>query len=108
MTIDGALGDILDLTDVGIQQLLGTSHQELTGHWLIQQATYLAGQGSMPPTQLLGAEAFASGRIVGMRYPSSKSAQGVGFVVFPARFVAGRHSLAVFNHPSGKLQQSLP
>jgi RES domain-containing protein len=108
MTVDGVLTDVLDLTDSGIQRLLGTSDQELTGHWLMQQAMHLAGQGSPPPTQRLGAEAFAAGHIVGLRYRSSKNPQGVGIMVFPTRLVQGRHSLAVFNHAGGTLQQSLP
>jgi hypothetical protein len=107
MTVDGVLGDVLDVTDVGIQQLVGTSEQELTGDWVVQQTTYLAGLTEMPPTQQLGREAFASGRIVGLRYPSSKNTLGVGIVVFPTRMVAGRQQLTVFN-PTGTLQQSLP
>ena len=62
----------------------------------------------MPPTQLLGVEAFGSGRIVGLRYPSSKNPSGVGVVVFPTRLVAGRQKLTVFNPAPGRLQQSLP
>jgi hypothetical protein len=108
MTVDGVLTDILDLTDVRIHQLLGTSHQELTGEWVVQQSTYLTGRGTIPPTQLLGAEAFASSRIAGLRYPSSKNTNGIGVVVYASRLVPGRHSLTVFNQPSGSLQQSLP
>jgi hypothetical protein len=108
MTVDGVLTDVLDLTDVTVQTRLGTSHQELTRPWLLPQAAYLAGHGSMPPTQELAAEAFATGRIVAMRYPSSKNLQGIGVVVFAARLVAGQHTLRVFNQPAGRLQHSLP
>jgi RES domain len=108
MTVDGVLTDILDLMDIPTQTALGTTYQELTGLWLIQQAAYRAGQGPMPPTQVLGEEAFGVGGIVGMRHPSSKSPQGVGVVVFTARLVAGQQRLRVFNQPAGKLQQSLP
>jgi hypothetical protein len=108
MTVDGVLTDVLDLTDVTVQTLLGTSHQELTGPWLVPQAAYLARQGAMPPTQQLAAEAFATGRIVGMRYPSSKNPQGVGVVVFVTRLVASQHTMRVFNQVAGRLQQSLP
>jgi RES domain-containing protein len=107
LTLTGAISDILDLTDTALHPVLGTSHQELTGAWARQQSTYLTGQGPMPPTQQLGAEAFASGRIVGLRYPSSKHPGGVGVVVFPARLVLGRHQVRVFN-PAGTLQQTLP
>jgi hypothetical protein len=50
MTVDGVLSDILDLTDISTQTALGTTYQELTGLWLIQQAAQLAGQGPPPPT----------------------------------------------------------
>jgi RES domain len=107
MTVDGAIGDVLDLTDSAMHSVLGTSHQELTGAWAVQQSTYLVGLGPMPPTQQLGAEAFASSRIAALRYPSSKNPSGVDVMVFPARLVARQQQLTVFN-PSGTLQQSLP
>jgi len=108
MTVDGVLSDVLDLTDVSTQQALATTHQELTGSWLVEQASYLAGQGPPPPTQVLGQEAFGARRVVGLRYPSSKNPKGVGLVVFTSRLRANRHSLKVFNRLVGKLQQSLP
>ena len=108
MTVDGVLTDILDLTDAATQAAVGTTYQELTGLWLLQQSSYLAGQGPMPPTQLLAAEAFGSRAVVGLRYPSSKNANGVGLVVFTSRLVSGTHALKVFNQRAGKLQQSLP
>jgi len=108
MTVDGVLSDVLDLTDVSTQQALETTHEELTGSWLVQQSSYLAGQGPPPPTQVLGQEAFGARRVVGLRYPSSKNPKGVGLVVFTARLRSDQHSLAVFNQPAGKLQQSLP
>jgi RES domain-containing protein len=108
MTLDGELTAILDLTDVTIQQQLGTFPQELTGPWLVPQARFLAGQGPLPPTQRLAAEAFASKRVAGLRYPSAKHPQGVGVVIFSARLVPGRDELIVVNLPTGSLQQTLP
>lgn len=108
MTVDGVLSDVLDLTDASTQQALGTTHQELTGSWLVQQSSYLAGQGPPPPTQVLGQEAFGVRRLVGLRYPSSKNPKGVGLVVFTARLRSDQHSLEVFNRRAGRLQQSLP
>ena len=108
LTVDGVLTDILDLTDEGTQAALETSRQELTGLWLLQQSSYLAGAGPLPPTQLLAAEAFASRAVVGLRYPSSKNANGVGLAVFTSRLVSGRHLLKVYNQRGGRLQQSLP
>ena len=108
MTVDGVLSDVLDLTDVSTQQALGTTHQELTGSWLVQQSSFLAGQGPPPPTQVLGQESFGARRIVALRYPSSKNPKGVGLVVFISRLRPNQHSLKVFNRRAGKLQQSLP
>jgi hypothetical protein len=108
LTVEGVLTDILDLTDAGMQVALGTTRRELTGLWLLQQSRYLAGEGPLPPTQLLAAEAFASRAVVGLRYPSSKNANGIGLAVFTSRLVSGRHLLKVYNQRGGRLQQSLP
>lgn len=107
MTVEGVLGDMLDLTDAATQQALGTTHQELTGPWLVQQSTYLTGQGSPPPTQVLGEQAFRCRQVAGLRYRSSKNPRGVGLVVFTDRLQPNRHSLSVFNQP-GQLQHTLP
>ena len=90
MTVDGVLSDVIDLTDAATQAALGTTYQELTGLWVLQQSTYLAGQGPKPPTQVLGQEAFGSRAVVGLRYPSSKNVNGVGLVVFTDRLVSGQ------------------
>ncbi len=108
MTVDGSLTDMLDLTDPLIQRSLGTSHSALTGAWVVQQSLYLAGASQMPPTQMLGLEAFRSGQIVGLRYPSSKNPGGVGIVVFTARLRPTAHRIEVFNQPGATLQQKLP
>lgn len=108
MTVDGVLTDVLDLVDGQIQAALGTTQQELTGAWLVQQSEHIAGLSPLPPTQLLAREAFASRRVVAMRYPSSKNPQGFGLVVFTARLTRGRHALRLFNATTGRLQQSLP
>ena len=108
MPIDGALTDILDLTDPATQTALRTTSKELTAPWLIQQAKHLAGQGPAPATQVLGREAYGSGTIVGLRYSSSKNPKGFGVVVFTTRLTLTRHSLKVFNARGGALQQSLP
>jgi RES domain-containing protein len=108
MTVDGSLTDVLDLTDPAIQQAIGTTPQQLTGAWVVQQSRHLAGAGPMPPTQVLGREAFRTGRILGLRYPSSKNPSGIGIVVFTSRLRKSAHRLEVFNQPAGALQQSLP
>ncbi len=109
MTVDGSLTDILDVTDPSVQAALETSTQELTGNWALQQADYLAGKGSMPPTQALGEAAYQVGCIVGLKYRSSKNvANGYGVVVFSDRMTAAGNYLELFNQSGGYLQQRLP
>jgi len=109
MTVDGILTDILDVTDRQVQIALGTTLQELTGDWVVQQADYLAGKGPMSPTQILGQAAYEVGGIVGLKYSSSKNvAGGSGIVVFSDRLAQGKSYLEVFNKPSGGLRQRLP
>ena len=108
MTVDGALTDILDLTDPAIQQAIGTTPQQLTGPWVVQQSQYLSGKGPMPPTQMLGQEAFRTGQILGLRYTSSKNPNGVALAVFTRRLKPATDRLEVFNQPTGTLQQKLP
>jgi RES domain-containing protein len=101
LTIEGVLNRLLDLTDPSIRQRLGTSLAELTGVWHLSEET--------PPTQLLGAAAYASGRIAGLRYRSAKSQAGpeggINFVVFPDRLAPDSH-LAVYH--GGSLSQRFP
>jgi hypothetical protein len=108
MTVDGLVADVLDLTDGATQQALGTTYQELTGPWRLQQSIHLAGSGPRPATQALGEAVYQSGRVVALRYPSAKHPRGVGLVVFTARLRVNRDALRVFNHTGGRLQQSLP
>jgi RES domain len=109
MTVDGVLTDIIDVTDGQVQNALGTNLQELTGIWVVAQASYLAGQGAMPPTQVLGQSAFDVGGIVGLRYPSSKSTSAAAaVVVFSDRLSGGQSYLQVFNRRSGSLTGRLP
>lgn len=106
--IEGALEKILDLTDHRVQTRLGTSFSELTGDWRFQQSRHLRGDGPLPPTQLLGQVAYATGSILGMRYDSAKNPGGFNFVVFPDRLVVGRSSFMEVYDPHGLIGQRLP
>jgi hypothetical protein len=110
MTVDGVLGETIDLTDPKVHSALRTSLQELTGDWIVQQDEYLAGKAAMPPTQVLGQAAFDAGGVVGLEYVSSKSPKSSkGLVVFADRLVPGGLSyLEVFNTRTGALRQRLP
>ena len=108
MTVTGTLAGVLDLADAGVQAALSTNPVELAAPWRLAQSRFLAGTGNMPPTQLLGQEAFNSGAIVGLRYQSSKNPAGFGIVVFTARLVAGTHAVTLHTTPAGRLQQQVP
>jgi RES domain-containing protein len=71
-------GGVLDLRDGKIQSLLGTSRQELTGHWI---------SGTVAPTQLLGETAHELGNVVALQAPSAADPNGFGenVVVFKDR-----------------------
>jgi hypothetical protein len=101
LTIDGVLNRLLDLIEPSVRQRLGTTLAELTGVWRLSEEP--------SPTQILGAAAHASRRIVGMRYRSAKNPAGseesLNFVVFPDRLAPDSH-LSV--HHGGKLSQQLP
>ncbi|MBI3493099.1 MAG: RES family NAD+ phosphorylase [Acidobacteria bacterium] len=109
ITVVGALADVVDFTDSGIQSQTGTNLMELTGSWEIAQADYLAGRGPMPPTQMLAQAAYDVGDISALRYPSTKNlAGGIALVIFPGRLIAGQSRLDVFNVPGGRLTRRLP
>ncbi|MGA9980665.1 MAG: RES family NAD+ phosphorylase [Candidatus Sulfotelmatobacter sp.] len=101
ISVDAILEHILDITLVEVQSALATSHQELTGAWLWEQA-----QTGEAPTQRLGRVAFESQRLCGLRYPSSKNPEGVCVAVFPDRLSGGSY-LQVFD-PFDNLAQRIP
>ena len=101
IAVEGILERILDLTLADSQSALATSHQELTGAWLWEQD-----KTGEAPTQRLGRVAFESGRLCGLRYPSSKNPGGTCVAVFPDRLVGGSY-LEVFD-PFDNLAQRIP
>jgi hypothetical protein len=109
VSVLGVLTNLLDTTDPVVQAKLGTNQQELTGDWAKAQVKYLAGAGSMPPTQVLGQAAFDVGGIVGLIYETTKSpTNGKGILVFTDRLVAAGIYVELYNEPGGKLQQRIP
>lgn len=105
-TVEGVIPDVLDLTSGEIQKVLGTTLQELTGSWAIQQEKFLKGIGSLPPTQILGRAAHSSGVIFGLKYESAKNAgSGHCFVIFPECLSSG--FLEIYD-PGGILRDRYP
>lgn len=105
-TVEGVIPDVLDLTSSEIQKALGTTSQELTGSWAIQQEQSLKGIGSLPPTQILGRAAHSSGVICGLKYESAKNVgSGHCFVIFPECLSSG--FLEIYD-PGGILRDRYP
>jgi RES domain-containing protein len=98
VTVDGTLGNLLDLTQAPTLAMLGTSEQEVTGTWANMPH---------PPTQLLGRLAYDSGRIAGIRYASAKHPGGLNLVVFPDRVSVAPGSFLQVYDPHGNLAQRL-
>lgn len=104
VTVDGVLHDVVDLTSPDVQRELGTSIQELTGEWSYAQSTI-----GKAETQRLGDAAFASGDILGLKYPSAKNTgKGEGIVIFTTRLAAAQQSFIEIFDPHHNLSQRLP
>jgi RES domain-containing protein len=99
MNVDGMVSGVLDLTDSVTRTTLGTNEQEITGSWQTAQ---------LPPTQLLAQVAFDSGKIVGIKYPSTKNTGGgVNLVVFPDRLPLNSTDYLEVYDPHGSLAQRI-
>ncbi len=98
ISVDGILGNLLDLTNGATLSALGTNEQEMTGAWVATKN---------PPTQLLGRLAYESGRIAGIKYASAKHPGGLNLVVFPDRIpITANNYLEVYD-PHGNLAQRI-
>jgi len=112
--VDGILTDVLDLTDLDIQQKLGTNLQELTGDWKSLQSLYLQGKSTLPPTQILGQAAYDSGSIVGLKYPAAKNPSGTApsthanYLVYTERLAETASGYLEVVDPHDWIPQRLP
>jgi RES domain-containing protein len=102
LNITGYLTQIIDLTDMSIQNQLGTSTLELTGEWRLSQK-----MGLVAETQVLGREIYSTGLYHGIRYISARNWRydGVNLAVFTDTLpcIHGCH-LEVYD-PGGRLYQ---
>jgi len=102
LPIDVDLNSTLDLTDVGILDLLKTNITELTGEWRYTQIT------SVAVTQILGRAAFESEQIKAIKYHSAKDPhRGRCLAVFIDRLVKGEDQIACVD-ASKKLSVRIP
>jgi RES domain-containing protein len=99
LTVDGIVSSVLDLTNPRILKALGTTEQEMTGHWYLSQN---------PPTQLLAKTVFGMGTISGIRYASARNPGGVNLVVFPERLSRGSTDYLQVYDPFGDWNQRIP
>lgn len=88
ITVTFELTDVLDLTDPAVVKKFGTSHQELTGSWL---------NANPAPTQILGEQAHACGRIVAIKAPSAAHHKGTNLVVFRDRIDLRKHKMSIYD-----------
>ena len=95
------LETVLDVTDPAVQQVLGTTPAELTGHW--RQAR---NRGQTPPTQQLGQAVYDSGLFQAIWYESARVSGTYCLAVFPDRLTAP--SFLEVQDPAGNFQERLP
>lgn len=95
------LAAFLDLTQLPVQTMLGTSLAELSKSWRLPSSS-----GSLPATQLLGQAVFDSGRYSAIRFPSTKRANGNCFVIFTDRL--SPPSFVEIYDPNGNLKERIP
>ena len=96
-----SLETVLDVTDPAVQQDLGTTPAELTGHW--RQAR---NRGLTPPTQHLGQAVYDSSLFQAIWYESARVPGTYCLAVFPDRLTAPSF-LEVYD-PAGSFQERIP
>ena len=100
LSVQYTLSRVLDLTDLEIQRMLGTTTAELIKPWaLIQSVSGIA------PTQQLGLASQQAG-FEALRAPSAKNPGAANLVIFPTT-LAPTSTLRVFDD-SGFIDASLP
>lgn len=96
-----SLISLLDLGDLEIQKLLGTSEKELVEPWRLKQA-----RKEEVPTQVLGKVACESGRYEAIRYPSARLRGHYCVVVFNERVISP--SFVEIIDPDGHIYERIP
>ncbi|MCP4448480.1 MAG: RES family NAD+ phosphorylase [Myxococcales bacterium] len=100
VTVNGVVLNVLDTTAPLIQAALRTTTAELTGVWAYAPM-------GRPPSQVLGEAAYASKRVHGILYTSSKNSPETCLCVFPER-LDGIHEQLEVHDGSGTIVGKLP
>lgn len=82
LTIEVNLEHVLDLTDLTIQDALGTTTAELTGPWRKQMIRKL-----FCPTQVLATAVYNHGVIQALRYPSARGNEFSNLIIWEERLL---------------------
>ena len=101
LSVDYHLQAVLDLTEVAVQHVFGTSVVELCAPWRTLNAS-----GVPAPTQILGQVLHGQGSIEALRVPSARDPATDNLVIFPDRLQAGS-TVRVFDD-SGVIDAHLP
>lgn len=86
LSVEVALSAVLDMTTAQTQSALGTNLQELTGSWLVINAS-----GQTAPTQTLGAAAYGQKNVEALRVPSAQDPRATNLVIFPDSLQPGSY-----------------
>ncbi|MBC7528166.1 MAG: RES family NAD+ phosphorylase [Chthonomonadaceae bacterium] len=100
-SVNVSLRQILDLSDPQIRATLQTDVSELVAPWREAQSS-----PTLPATQRLGREAFDSGRIQALRYPSAQEPDCYCYVIFTD--CLGETDFVEVYDPDGNLKECLP
>ncbi len=101
LSVEVALSAVLDMTTAQTQSTLGTNLQELTGNWLVMNAS-----GQVAPTQTLGATVYRQKNVEALRVPSAQNPRATNLVIFPDRLQPGSY-VRVYDD-SGLIDATLP
>jgi hypothetical protein len=109
LNVQVILREVIDLTDLNIQNALGTNVQELTGDWegfqIRSNRTSVPLPTGIAPTQELGRALFATG-VEGFRAVSAKVPYQKILVVFTDNLQSG--SSLVFKDHAGRILHRVP
>lgn len=108
-----SLKAVLDLTDAGVQQILQTNFQELTGDWYgyylrTFPGSSVKGLGPPAPTQILGAALHRLPKLLGFITISSQDPTRKNLIVFPDKIKTSADGQIEFTDPATGTVHRIP